>query len=155
MNKYPPSSFEVVNDIPRLLNRFIKTVQSAGNGKEACALIFGFKESETVFRMTDYCQTENVLRSPTSFLIDPEELVTTLVRFEDEMAKELVAIFHSHPGQSNTPSTSDFKFMKYWRIPWFISKANPRGSDDIRAFILEDENKIKEIAINEILATSD
>ncbi|MHA2294919.1 MAG: Mov34/MPN/PAD-1 family protein [Candidatus Hodarchaeales archaeon] len=149
MKKYPFSAVKVVNEIPGLLGKMIRNIQRTGSRMEACALIFGFKEPG-MFRLTDYQEVDNTLESSTSFLVDPEKLVNMLVRFEDEWGKELVSIIHSHPGHSNTPSIKDLKYMNYWRIPWFISRANPLGSDDIRVFIHEDD-EIKEIMIDDIL----
>jgi len=153
MEMYSVSGIKVVNEISDLFEKIKQSVNDTGRDKEACGLIFGYKEYSLkslprpdIFRLTDYQAVDNMLESSTSFMVDPEILIRTLIKYEDEEGKELVAIIHSHPGQSNTPSATDFKFMNYWRIPWFISKNDPSELKDVRVFIMEN-GQIKEILV--------
>jgi proteasome lid subunit RPN8/RPN11 len=63
---------------------------------------------------------------------------------------EVCAIFHSHPAKAS-PSSIDIKYMQINPVIWLIYSTTEY---EIRAFVHEDNDVIREIAINIIAATA-
>ena len=56
--------------------------------------------------------THNVLESPITFQVDPEEFLRALVEAEKD-GLQLVGFFHPHPADAS-PSDTDLAYMRLW-----------------------------------------
>jgi len=83
-------------------------------GAECAALLFGRGDVVEAWRWM-----RNVLNSPAAFRLDAEEMYKALAEAE-EAGRELVAIFHTHPGPP-APSPLDVRYMAVWRVVWLIA----------------------------------
>lgn len=83
-------------------------------GTECAALLFGRGDVVEAWRWM-----RNVLNSPAAFRLDAEEMYKALAEAE-EAGRELVAIFHTHPGPP-APSPLDVRYMAVWRVVWLIA----------------------------------
>jgi proteasome lid subunit RPN8/RPN11 len=92
---------------------------------------------------------KNIDNSPVSFSIDPDELLNAY-NLAYSKGMEVCAIFHSHPAKAS-PSSIDIKYMQINPVIWLIYSTTEY---EIRAFVHEDNDVIREIAINIIAATA-
>jgi proteasome lid subunit RPN8/RPN11 len=76
---------------------------------EACGLLLGKIRDDTI-EVTDVLCSQNVVKSPVRFEVDPETVYQAYTRAENE-GKELIGVFHSHPAPS-TPSQIDLRYME-------------------------------------------
>jgi proteasome lid subunit RPN8/RPN11 len=110
---------------------------------EIVGLGFGIWDTRNHGTISDFEPMLNVDNSPSRFSIDYEVFYQHILKYEKE-GKELVGIFHSHPGHAQVaPSLQDIRFMRYWPFPyvWLIGRA---GSDpEVKAFALKDGKAIE------------
>ncbi|MFN3805190.1 MAG: M67 family metallopeptidase [Pyrobaculum sp.] len=81
---------------------------------ECPALLFGRGNTVYTWRWA-----KNLLGDRHAFEISPEEMYKHIKEGE-EAGLELLAIFHTHPGDPK-PSPLDLRHMRLWRIPWIIA----------------------------------
>jgi Predicted metal-dependent protease of the PAD1/JAB1 superfamily len=81
---------------------------------ECPALLFGRGATVLTWKWV-----ANVLQSPYAFRLDPEEMYRAITEAE-EAGRELLAIFHTHPGPP-APSPLDLRHMRLWPVVWVIS----------------------------------
>lgn len=68
-----------------------------GGEWEVCGVLVGVREGEDV-RVTRVFRTANVHENPrTEYRIEPRELLSLVLRAEDEWGEEVVGFYHSHP----------------------------------------------------------
>jgi len=109
----------------------LKAATREAHPKEACGLLFGYKNGSSL--ITIECKVlPNVNHSSVRFTIDPMALYNALVDAE-KRGLSLVAIFHSHP-MNAYPSETDRKFMEFWPVPWLIFSST---RNKFSVFILE------------------
>jgi proteasome lid subunit RPN8/RPN11 len=112
---------------------------------ECCAFLLG--DSNDCEKVETIIPMQNIDKSPVSFSIDPAELLNAYnLAFSKGM--EVCAIFHSHPTKAS-PSSIDIKYMQINPVIWLIYSTTEY---EIRAFVYEDDDIIREIAINIIAA---
>ncbi|VVC05842.1 Desampylase [uncultured archaeon] len=99
---------------------------------ESCAILFGKSENEH-FLTKEIFLTKNVEKSPVSFTISNDELISAYGQAEKKNL-EIIGIFHSHPDSVAYPSTTDQKYMKVNPIPWIIFS---NITNEFRVYILE------------------
>lgn len=56
----------------------------------------------------------NQARSPHRFFVNPQQLIDK----NDEFTAPILAIYHSHPQRTATPSGEDERFMRYLATVW-------------------------------------
>lgn len=100
---------------------------------ESCAILLGRDEGGR-FSISEIILTENIDRSPATFSISGEELITAYGRSE-KMGLD-VAIFHSHPQSAPYPSMTDRRYMEVNPVPWLIYS---NLSGEMMAYILESD----------------
>jgi len=89
--------------------------------EEACGLIAGQADrAHQVFPIT------NQLHSPLRFRMAPDEQLRAFIRM-DELALELVAIYHSHPSGPSHPSVTDIAEAYYPESIYLIWYPDPTG----------------------------
>ncbi|MFN7105051.1 MAG: M67 family metallopeptidase [Pyrobaculum sp.] len=103
---------------------------------ECPALLFGRRDTVYSWRWA-----KNLLRDKYAFEIDPEEMYR-YIREGEETGLELLAIFHTHPGEPK-PSRLDLRHMRLWKIPWIIANIY---TWQVAGWALEGELKEVEIA---------
>lgn len=84
---------------------------------EACGLIIGSIKNTTAVG-EEILKMKNVRHSKVEFYMDPTELYNAYM-YAEEKGKEIVSIFHSHPGGTN-PSNHDLKNMRLNPYVWII-----------------------------------
>lgn len=103
---------------------------------EACGLLAG--ENHTSIKVYP---VENILHSPTKFLMEPKQQISALLEIEANNW-DLIAIYHSHPSGPPFPSETDIQEYYYPEIPcliWFRS-----GTHWIcRAFLIQSGEVMK------------
>ena len=106
---------------------------------EMCALLIG-KGTQ----VNHIYFTENIEKSPVHFTISNEQLMNGYKQAV-KMDMEVIGIFHSHPNNKAYPSVTDEKFMKINPGIWIIYSGTEKN---MKAFVLDDNEKPKEISIN-------
>ena len=87
--------------------------------KEACGITIGdVYVSQEIYTATELFYTKNIIKSNIEFEIDPYELYKIYLR-ADEIGKEIISIFQSHPS-GTTPSSTDLTFMRVNPYIWLI-----------------------------------
>ncbi|RMF31647.1 MAG: M67 family peptidase [Candidatus Nitrosothermus koennekii] len=98
------------------LNR-LKEIAKSALPLEACALLIGsIKDKDGIIEGIKMMQ--NTANSSIMFILDPDEFYNAYKEIRDD-GKELVSIFHAHPGKAE-PSQTDIKYMIINQIPWLI-----------------------------------
>ena len=119
-----------------------------GMPNESCAMLFGDVDGGTV-TVSDVLLTENVRKSPGIFSISGEQLLQAH-DMSQEIGREIVGIFHSHPVSTAYPSVTDVEFMCINPVVWLIYSGKYMN---FRAYVLNDG--VKEIAVNETALRND
>jgi proteasome lid subunit RPN8/RPN11 len=114
---------------------------------ESCAFLLG--DNNDCEKVATIIPMRNIDNSPVSFSIDPDELLNAY-NLAYSKGMEVCAIFHSHPAKAS-PSSIDIKYMQINPVIWLIYSTTEY---EIRAFVHEDNDVIREIAINIIAATA-
>ena len=99
---------------------------------ESCAILFG-SIIDGIVTIKEIFLADNIDKSPVNFTISNEELITAYSQAE-EMALEVIGIFHSHPGSVAYPSSTDKKYMEINPIPWVIFSD---VHDEFKAYIYD------------------
>jgi proteasome lid subunit RPN8/RPN11 len=109
--------------------------------REACGVIVGLDGvGERVVR----CR--NAHAEPTSrYQVHPDDLRAAVAPMRDE-ARELVAIYHSHPRSQPVPSPTDRADAARWPEPAYVLASWRTGAPELRAFRLDGE-WMREIAV--------
>jgi proteasome lid subunit RPN8/RPN11 len=95
--------------VPRAVAEQMMAHARAQLPNEASGLLGG---SLAAGRAASYHAARNSHASPLRYSIDPEDLVQIMFAIE-RAGEELVAIFHSHPGSSPSPSATDRRTAMY------------------------------------------
>lgn len=74
---------------------------------EGCGLIAGKGETALAF-----LPIANKLKSPSNFRMEPQEQLDAML-WMDSQGMELLAIFHTHPGGPEVPSSTDIAEFEY------------------------------------------
>lgn len=74
---------------------------------ECCGFVFAVEDELKVWR------TRNAADSPSEFFIDPHDQYAAICGIERQ-GGEIVAIYHSHPFGTPSPSERDCAFAKLW-----------------------------------------
>jgi proteasome lid subunit RPN8/RPN11 len=99
---------------------------------ESCALLLGNYTNENEIKVIESLSMKNSDASPTSFRIEPQELMNAYLAAE-KMNLNVIGIFHSHPAPP-IPSSTDKIFMEINPVIWLIYSTITRES---RAYIFE------------------
>lgn len=110
----------------------LKKHSMQGEPNESCAILIGRTEGQS-FSVEDLFLTENSLKSPVSFTISSEELISAY-RESERRNLEITGIFHSHPNSEARPSSTDLRYMDVNPVPWVIYSGI---TGEFRAYILE------------------
>ena len=110
---------------------------------ESCAFLLG--DNDTIVKILPM---RNIDESPVTFSIEPAELLNAYNLAESKGIK-VVAIFHSHPAKPS-PSHTDRKFMQINPVIWLIYSTT---ESQLKAFVYDDDDAVKEIPIKTISAT--
>jgi [CysO sulfur-carrier protein]-S-L-cysteine hydrolase len=111
--------------------------------EESCALLLG--ENNIV---VEILPMRNIDQSPVTFSIESTELVDAY-NLAETKGMQVVAIFHSHPTKPS-PSRTDRKFMQINPVVWLIYSTT---ESQLKAFVYDDDDTVKEIPIRTISAT--
>jgi [CysO sulfur-carrier protein]-S-L-cysteine hydrolase len=111
--------------------------------EESCALLLG--ENNIV---VEILPMRNIEQSPVTFSIESTELVDAY-NLAETKGMQVVAIFHSHPTKPS-PSRTDRKFMQINPVVWLIYSTT---ESQLKAFVYDDDDTVKEIPIRTISAT--
>jgi len=124
--------------VPEHMLRQIRSLQDSSK-IEACGVLIGTMNDYGTARVTRMVPTENLLRSPTRFEIDPRELFEIF----DELngAEDIIAVYHTHPTTPAIPSQWDREYMEHATFVWIIA-----GIDTLSAYLWRDDG-IKEVTI--------
>ncbi len=95
---------------------------------ESVAFLLGKKEDDR-FIADEIVKVSNAAHSSVEFAVDPYDLYSVYSR-----NKEIVSIFHSHPGQA-FPSELDQFYMKLNPVPWLIASSI---TGEMKAYILDE-----------------
>jgi [CysO sulfur-carrier protein]-S-L-cysteine hydrolase len=104
---------------------------------ESCAFLLGLND-----KVVKILPMRNIDESPVTFSIEPAELLHAYNLAENE-GVEVIGIFHSHPARP-WPSSTDIKFMEINPVIWLIYSTT---QSQLKAFVYDDDNIVKEIAI--------
>ena len=109
--------------------------------REACGVVVGLDGvGERVVR----CR--NAHAEPTSrYQVHPDDLRAAVAPMRDE-ARELVAIYHSHPRSQPVPSPTDRADAARWPEPAYVLASWRTGAPELRAFRLDGE-WMREVAV--------
>ena len=108
--------------------------------REACGVVTGL---DGVGARVVRCR--NVHPEPTSrYRVDPTDLRAILTPMEDD-ARELVAIYHSHPASPPVPSPTD-RGEAEWPHAAYVLASWRTGAPELRAFRLDGE-WMREVAV--------
>ena len=110
---------------------------------ESCAFLLG--DNDTIVKILPM---RNIDESPVTFSIEPAELLNAYNLAESKGIK-VIAIFHSHPAKPS-PSNTDRKFMQINPVIWLIYSTT---ESQLKAFVYDDDDAVKEIPIRTISAT--
>jgi [CysO sulfur-carrier protein]-S-L-cysteine hydrolase len=111
--------------------------------EESCALLLG--ENNVV---VEILPMRNIDQSPVKFSIESTELVEAY-NLAESKGMQVVAIFHSHPTKPS-PSGTDRKFMQINPVIWLIYSTT---ESQLKAFVYDDDDTVKEIPIRTMSAT--
>jgi [CysO sulfur-carrier protein]-S-L-cysteine hydrolase len=111
---------------------------------ESCALLLGETSTENLDEIivSDVIIVKNSDSSAVSFSMDPDDLINAY-QVSEARNLQVVGIFHSHPAEP-FPSTTDKKYMKINPVVWLIYST---VTNESRAYISEENNKIKEVVL--------
>jgi proteasome lid subunit RPN8/RPN11 len=99
---------------------------------ESCALLLGNYTNENEIKVIESLSMKNSDASPTSFRIEPQELINAYLTAEKRNLS-VIGIFHSHPAPP-IPSSTDKIFMEINPVIWLIYSTITKES---RAYIFE------------------
>ncbi len=116
-----------------------KIIGGLREDEEVCGFLLGLEGED--FRVLDVVFARNELHSPTSFRINPREVLEIMERAEGR-GLQLVGIFHSHLHCPPIPSPDDLRGMELWNVPWLITDGR-----EMRAWILKD-GKVVEVELS-------
>jgi [CysO sulfur-carrier protein]-S-L-cysteine hydrolase len=111
--------------------------------EESCALLLG--DNNVV---VEILPMRNVDQSPITFSIESTKLVDAY-NLAESKGMQVVAIFHSHPTKPS-PSRTDRKFMQINPVIWLIYSTT---ESQLKAFVYDDDDTVKEIPIRTMSAT--
>jgi proteasome lid subunit RPN8/RPN11 len=118
---------------------------------EACALLFGkieIVEDIQNIEIVTMRELDNILHSPVSFEIQPEDEYRVIVE-EAMNENDLVGILHTHPG-AQFVSSVDQRYMfnadRISRLIWLIAGDGANGELEIGAYVIK-SGKITKIAM--------
>jgi [CysO sulfur-carrier protein]-S-L-cysteine hydrolase len=90
--------------------------------------------------------TQNTVRSPLRFEMDPMELYRAIEGIEDG-GQELGAVYHSHTRTAPYPSQTDVNFAANWPgIEWIIVGLAGDADAEIRSYRIDD-GRVEEVAL--------
>jgi proteasome lid subunit RPN8/RPN11 len=110
---------------------------------EACGMLGG-EILGSIFRTKVVIPATNILRSPVSFQIDPQEQLQAFKHF-DEHGWDLVGVYHSHPLGPELPSPTDVTQAYYPEVAHLIW-SKKIGQWECRGFLIQNSS-IQEIAL--------
>jgi [CysO sulfur-carrier protein]-S-L-cysteine hydrolase len=110
---------------------------------ESCAFLLGHND-----KVAKILPMRNIDESPVTFSIEPAELLHAY-NLAESKRMQVIAIFHSHPAKP-WPSSTDIKFMEINPVVWVIYSTT---ESQLKAFVYDDKDTVREIAIRIIGAT--
>ena len=123
--------------------RQLATIAKEALPNESCAFLLGDNG-----KVVKILPMRNIDESPVTFSIEPAELLQAYNLAESE-GMQVIAIFHSHPAKPS-PSSTDIKFMEINPVVWVIYSTT---ESHLKAFVYDDKDTVREIAIRIIRAT--
>lgn len=107
---------------------------------EACGILIG-KEGT----VDEFIKMENIAKSEKFFEMDPTELMKVF-DYVDDINKEVIAIFHSHPITEPYPSKTDLERNEIIDHLIFVISSLRTGTPEIKAYTIKNKN-VQEIPI--------
>lgn len=107
---------------------------------EACGILIG-KEGI----VDEFIKMENIAKSEKFFEMDPTELMKVF-DYVDDINKEVIAIFHSHPITEPYPSKTDLERNEIIDHLIFVISSLRTGTPEIKAYTIKNKN-VQEIPI--------
>lgn len=83
----------------------------------------------------------NQLQDSKKFLADPSEQIRLLRQLREE-GLELVAIYHSHPQSSATPSPTDIKQAYYPEALYLIVSLQTGGRIEMNSYLIQNDQPV-------------
>ncbi len=105
--------------------------------EEACGLAAGKDRL-----ITRIYPIENVLHSPVSYLMEPQQQVDALLEM-DEAGCDLLVIFHSHPAGPPVPSPTDIARATYPEAVYLIWSKQSGLSWICRGFLIQTQGFVE------------
>ena len=110
---------------------------------ECCGLLAGTAR-KGVYRVMKVIPTTNILRSPVSYQLDPQEQLKAFIDLE-ERGWELAGIYHSHPQGPEEPSPTDIS-EAYYPEAVYLVWCGCTGAWTCRGFLIQNQ-LVREIPI--------
>jgi proteasome lid subunit RPN8/RPN11 len=132
IEEHPPGGLRLEKALYEAILAHLRTWLPA----EGCGLLAtSFEPDGNAERVAQFYPGSNVHRSPTSFEMDPKEVVAALKEIEAS-GRRLGAIVHSHPTSTATPSPTDLRQAFYpGALMVIVSFAN--AAPNVRAWRVE------------------
>jgi len=111
--------------------------------EEACGLIAGSPDV-MIYQARIIIPTTNILHSPFSFKIDPQEQLAAFNKIEAD-GLELIGIYHSHPNGPDEPSPTDIAEAYYPETVQLIWSRRT-GAWKCRGFLIQGQ-AVEEISL--------
>lgn len=109
---------------------------------ECCGLLLGHDDL-----VDEASRARNLRRSPTRYLIDPEDHFAALRRARSS-ARDVVGAYHSHPASSPEPSATDLAEATYPDFVYIIAAPGRPGKPaDIRAYRLSPSGNFERLEL--------
>ena len=97
---------------------------------EACGLLAGQDDC-----VSEIYLIENSMHSPTAFEMDAGQQLQAMLDIEVQ-GLEMLAVYHSHPAGSATPSETDIAQAYYPELAQLIISLTDRSNPTVRAFTI-------------------
>jgi len=107
----------------RILRAHVDAIRAharEGAPLEVCGVLVGRRDKEGVV-VERVLRTDNVHKTPrVNYLIRPEELLSIVLRAEDEWGLEVVGFYHSHPAGPPSLSKTDRAWASWSGAAYFL-----------------------------------
>jgi proteasome lid subunit RPN8/RPN11 len=115
-----------------VLDRIVEQAR-LGAPEEVCGLLAG-RDGIVI----DAHPVTNCEHSPTFYRMDPDEQLRAVLRIEDDLDLEVLAIYHSHPATEPRPSLTDIRLAQWPGMTYIIVSLRNPDSPEIRSWSIED-----------------
>lgn len=105
---------------------------------EGCGLLAGDEQG----RVTAVYPIDNILQSPTTYEMDPQQQLEAMLALE-AAGWHLLAIYHSHPQGPEHPSITDIALAYYPEALHIIVSLRKQNSPIVRAFRILDQEVVE------------